>query len=751
MRSSVAPLRAATVVCWLAVAAQCCLPAPVALTVVGVRPLLCAVTSLAAVTALAGALRWNGRQRVGWLLLAAGITGYAVGFLIVFYDHHNHRHGLWGLNLSDAFSLLLYPLGYLGLSVLALSRHRQRDVAALLEAAVIATGTGAVAIVVVGHLYPSLVVGPVLTVVYDLAYAVGGFTLLVGAVSAIAVSGWRIERSWLWLVGGLLCMTVGDAEYGLMSAAHQFRFGTWSEVLYTAGPVGVALAATSRPEQVQQRAADPRPAMVITALATLTAIGTLVSADFMHVPTAAVLLAGGCGALAVIRTGLYFQQGRLLEQSRALARTDELTGLPNRRALGELLQAAAKSGAPYALLLLNIDGFKDINDTFGPAAGDELLVTVADRLRTAAWPATVTRLSGDEFAVLRSGDLDSANRLAEALRDRLNQPIDVQGVHLVITASVGLGTSGGPSERRPKDPHEPLRRADVALHQAKTTRCGIQTWEASFDARSQENVRLVTELRAALDRSDELVAFFQPQADGQDGRIVGFETLVRWQHPRRGLLLPGEFLDSAEGAGLLPALTQVMLHQSLAALQLLAVRHPDLTVAVNVGAGDLLDADLPEKLRSLLARYNVRADRLIIEVTENVVLTNPALMIAVLDRIRALGVRIALDDYGTGLSSLSYLRELPLDVLKIDKSLVTDLDTNPSTALIVASTIQLAHGLDLRVVVEGVETSPVATLLATMACDEIQGWLLGRPVPVTSIEQFLTRRTALPAFAEPAL
>jgi diguanylate cyclase (GGDEF)-like protein len=747
----VTALRSATVACWLAVVSQCCLPVPMKLTLLGVRPLLCAVTSVAAITAVAGALRWTGRQRVGWLLLAGGISGYAVGFLISFYDHHNHRHGLWGLNLSDCFSLLLYPLGYLGLFVLALCRHRQRDLAALLEAAVIAAGAGAVAIVVAGHLYPSLLVGPALTVVYDLAYAVGGFTLLVGAVSAVAVSGWRIERSWLWLVGGLLLMTVGDAEYGLMAAAHQFRLGTWSEVLYTAGPVGVALAATSRPAQLQQRAADPRPAMVITALATLTAIGTLVSADFTHVPTAAVLLAGGCASLAVLRTGLYFQQGRLLEQSRALARTDELTGLPNRRALGELLRSTTRGEVPYAVLLLDVDGFKDINDTFGHAAGDELLVTVADRLRTAAWPATVTRLGGDEFAVLKPGTAESAVQLAGALCARVNQPIVVQGVHLVIGASVGIGASTEHPGDQLEEPEEALRRADVALYQAKTSRCGVQVWEASFDARSQENIRLVAELRIALDSSDQLVAFFQPQADGQDGRIVGFEALVRWQHPRRGLLNPGDFLSSAEGAGLLPALTQTMVHQSLAALQLLAIRHPGLTVAVNVGAGDLLDADLPEKLGNLLARYNVRADRLIIEVTEDVVLTNPELMIAVLDRLRDLGVRIALDDYGTGLSSLSYLRELPLDILKIDKSLVTDLDTNPSTALIVASTIQLAHGLKLRVVVEGVESSPVATLLATMGCDEIQGWLLGRPVPVNVIEQFLTRRTTVPdSLTEPA-
>lgn len=629
-------------------------------------------------------------------------------------------------------------MGYLGLSVLALCRHRQRDLAVLLEAAVIAAGAGAVAIVVTGHLYPSLLVGPVLTVVYALAYAVGGFTLLVGTVSAVAVSGWRVERSWLWLAGGLLCMTVGDAEYGLMSAAHQFRFGTWSEVLYTAGPVGVALAASARPEQVPVRAADPRPAMVITALATLTAIGTLVSADFTHVPTAAVLLAGGCGVLAVVRTGLYFQQGRLLEQSRALARTDELTGLPNRRALGELLRSMTRSGTPYAVLLLDLDDFKDVNDTFGHAAGDELLATVADRLRTAAWPATVTRLGGDEFAIVHQGSIETALHLGWALRDQVNQPVVVQDVHLVIGASIGVGTPAELPADRTVEPQEPLRRADVALYQAKANRSGVQAWQASFDARSHENLRLVTELRGALDSSDQLVAFFQPQAGGRDGRVVGFEALIRWQHPRRGRFLPGDFLDAAEGAGLLPALTQLMLHQSLAALQLLAVRHPALTVSVNVGAGDLLDDDLPDKLHNLLERYNVRPDRLIIEVTETVVLTNPTVMIAVLERLRRLGVRIALDDYGTGLSSLSYLRELPLDVLKIDRSLVTDLATNPSSALIVASTIQLAHGLGLRVVVEGVETPSVATALATMECDEIQGWLIGKPAPVNLIEQFLT-------------
>jgi EAL domain-containing protein (putative c-di-GMP-specific phosphodiesterase class I) len=324
----------------------------------------------------------------------------------------------------------------------------------------------------------------------------------------------------------------------------------------------------------------------------------------------------------------------------------------------------------------------------------------------------------------------TAEALADTLCQQIAAPIVVQDARLVVGVSLGVGPLPDAGSDQPTG--ESLRRADVALYRAKSTGCGVAIWDASLDVGLEERLRLVAELRAALS-GDEILAYFQPQADARTGEVVSFEALVRWQHPRRGLLLPGAFLETAESAGLLPSITQLMLSQSLAALRSATAAERAISVAVNIGAGDLLDDQLPDKVQQLLTDHRVAPERLVIEVTESVVMTDPDRMVAVLDRLRRMGVRIALDDYGTGLASLRYLRTLPLDELKIDRSLVADLDGESSSALIVASTIQLAHGLGLHVVVEGVERPAAAALLASMGCDALQGWLVGYPLPRESL------------------
>ena len=444
----------------------------------------------------------------------------------------------------------------------------------------------------------------------------------------------------------------------------------------------------------------------------------------------------GLIALSVFLLLINGYQRRLVRQ----ALHDSLTGLPNRELfadrVGQAIRTADRELRPAALLLLDLDRFKEVNDTLGHHHGDLLLIQVGQRLGEALREAdTVARLGGDEFAVLLPGaTAEGAGAVAGKLRVALQQPLSVAGVALDLDASIGIAVY----PEHGSDAAELLQHADVAMYLCKQAHVGFFVYDPAMDEHSPARLALLGGLRRALDRG-ELVLHYQPKAELATGQIHGVEALVRWQHPEHGLLAPGEFIPLAERTGLIHPLTHWVLGAALnqaAEWQRASFR---LSVAVNISTRSLLDPTFPDQVASQLAARQVSADRLILEITESAVMADPARALEVLGRLHRLGVGLAVDDFGTGYSSMAYLKELPIDELKIDRSFVGQMATSPSDAVIVGSTIDLGHNLGLRVVAEGVETQHAWQELSALGCDLAQGYYLGRPMPAAELERQFIR------------
>jgi diguanylate cyclase (GGDEF)-like protein len=414
---------------------------------------------------------------------------------------------------------------------------------------------------------------------------------------------------------------------------------------------------------------------------------------------------------------------------------DPLTGLANRVLLSTRTTAALEADAGVtALLLLDLDHFKEINDTLGHAAGDLLLQEVASRLRRSVKSDDlVARLGGDEFAILLCGlpDPAAAEPIAARVLSILGEPVEYEGLHLSVEASLGIACfpdDAGNAE-------ELFRRCDVAMYQAKTERGAWLRYDPLRDDSSVTRLALVGELRAALE--DQLVVHFQPQVDLSTGEVIGAEALVRWNHPVRGLLQPGEFVGVAEQSGLVRPFTLRVLEMAVAECVTWQASGRPLSVAVNLGARSLMDRGLPDDVAAVLARHGLAAQRLVLEITETTATSELEVVEEVLGRLRRLGVEISVDDFGTGYSSLSFLQRTSVHELKVDRSFVAGMLDNDSDLALVRATVQLAHSLGARAVAEGVETQELLVALAQMGCDVAQGYHLGRPMPGAQLQVLL--------------
>ena len=439
-----------------------------------------------------------------------------------------------------------------------------------------------------------------------------------------------------------------------------------------------------------------------------------------------------------MRSSIRKQQGEILQ----LAYWDRLTGLPNRTQFRDLLQqsirasiALENAAPPIAVVLLNLDRFKHVNDVLGYAFGDGLLVAVAQRLSAliTADVGVVARMGGDEFAVLIEGSTaEEAVAIAKKIAASFDQPLTLEDQ--TVDFSAGIGVASWPAHAQDVDML--LSRAEIAMYVAKQKTTGIQVYDPALDSSSTQTLSLLTELRHAVDEG-QLRLYLQPKLNLADNTVLAAEALVRWQHPTRGLVPPMQFIPFAEQTGFVRQLTLWMFEEVARALPQLQSDGRPLRVAINLSTRDLLDQDFPAKLDAMMAKYNAPTDAFCLEITESAIMDDPQRAEATLNRLADRGFKLSIDDFGTGYSSLAYLKRLPVNELKIDKSFVMGMEKDESDAKIVRSTIDLAHNLGLSVVAEGVENQIILDKLRELNCDEAQGYYMSKPIP---LPDFITWR-----------
>jgi len=418
-----------------------------------------------------------------------------------------------------------------------------------------------------------------------------------------------------------------------------------------------------------------------------------------------------------------------------LAYRDTLTGLPNRTLFADradhAFAVAARERSTVAVLLMDIDHFKYVNDTLGHAIGDLLLLEVAARIQNVVKRKsdTIARLGGDEFALLLSGNNASdAQRVADAILRALEAPMNLDGHQVDVRASIGIAVFPEHGSER----STLVRHADVAMYAAKRNNLGVLVWDDRYDQHSRERLSLMGDLRKAVD-ADELTLLYQPKIALRNRSEHHVEALVRWQHPARGLVPPAEFIPFAEQTGYIRRITQWVMLRAIAQCATWRRDGLPMNVSINISARDLMDLQLPERFAALLQAHGCAAHWITFEITESAILDDPGNAVDNLSRLHALGCRLAIDDYGTGYSSLAYLRRLPVDELKIDKSFVMNMARDASDTMIVRSTIELAHNMGLTVVAEGVEDEGALERLRALGCDMVQGFLLSRPLTADEV------------------
>jgi diguanylate cyclase (GGDEF)-like protein len=761
------------------------------------------------------------RESRAWRALAGALVLHSAGDVTVAVL--DLRGGVPAVSAADAMYLCAFPLVYTAIFSLLRARVERFHPSMWLDGLIGALGAAGLTVAaVLSSSAPLDAAGlpqGTLAAMVNLAYPVSDLLLLVLLVGMVAVLGLTLDAVLVLLAAGLVCGLVGDGMYAQQVADGTYRPGGWVYLMWLLVAVATVAAARHRLAHPSPRVtpASSRVGWRVLALpmaSSLLSLGLLGLGWGSRFSPLAAVCAIACVLAGLGRLAMTFREVRALADAREQAMTDDLTGLPNRRAL---LAAAAplldpdtpivgpvggdrwpSRGGPAALLLLDLDGFKDVNDALGHSAGDELLRAVGARLGAVAGPdprpdhsngstlpapGMLARLGGDEFAILLPATpLPAAVAYAECLLKALSGPFAVGGIRVHVGASVGVAAwddsaprRTGPVDDQPAPVLELLRRADVAMYAAKSHGGGVHTYTDRADGATGDRLRLVDELRTALDSREsepaeeelartgpvsattrrssgrtpldrhgapagQLLIHLQPQIDIVTGGPCGTEALVRWQHPTRGLLMPGDLLPAAARAGLLLPLADRVLDLALAAAAGRWTTHP-VAVSVNLAAPNVTDVDLPGKITTALARHGLPSAALTLELVEDMLMTDPVGGRHVLRRLQELGVRTSIDDYGTGYSSLAYLRTLPVDELKLDKAFTADLADDRHARAIVTHTVALGHDLGLRVVAEGVEDGDTFDRLALLGCDAAQGYFIARPLPVADFTTWLTSAT----------
>jgi diguanylate cyclase (GGDEF)-like protein len=679
-----------------------------------------------------------------WAVIAAGFTLYTAGTLVwSFWVQHLSPPPF--PSLSNALWLAMYPAAYVGVVWLARGEKRQGAPAGVwLDGIVAGLGVAALGAAVVLGPTQRAATGDFAALATNLAHPVVDLILAALVVGILALRGLPVDRVWMLVGGGFLLLSVGDSMYLLDIARGVFTTSPTTLVFYLSGVTLVAWAAWHRPAEVAEVRLQGWALLAIPGLFALTAIGLLIYDHFIRLDLVAMILATATLFVALLRTALTFRDVRALAETRRQAATDDLTSLANRRLFmrraAEEIAGARDDRGSLALLIVDLDHFKELNDTLGHGAGDGLLRQIGPRLLPLLRPTdTLARLGGDEFGLLLAAPCDEASalRVADQVRDALREPFELDGLHLTVAASVGVGLFPLHAD----DAERLLHCADIAMYHAKVSHTGREVYAADQERYSRDSLALTSELPQAIEQG-QLEVHYQPKANARGGRVMGAEALVRWRHPERGLLPPAAFLALAEHSGLARALTRCVMDDALECCRRWRGEGHDVHVSVNASAVDLLDLHFPDEVAAALAAHQVPACALVIEVTESSVMSDPERIGDVLARLDQLGVGISLDDFGTGYSSLMHLRDLPVCEVKIDRSFVSGLGSVAANLAIVRATILLAHELGMRVVAEGVEDEDTWQLLEDLGCEVIQGYFLARPMPAAEFEAFLAGAAA---------
>jgi diguanylate cyclase (GGDEF)-like protein len=722
-------------------------------TIPGVRPepgynlLLDGVLNNVAYELSAVVCLWRARNATSfqraWGVLGVGLAVYGAGniYWTIFIRPQDPEPFP---TFADALWLAFYPCAFIALLMIVREIADDVPLSLWLDGLV---GGLAVAAVAAAMFSPILAVtgGNTAAIITTLAYPLLDLLLLMVTTAVLALFHWRPPRGLWFLAAGLILFAIADAVYLILAANASYSPGGLNDGVWVLATLCMAFAPgwQNRPTGVAL------PAWVllgIPVIATLAAV-TLLVYDHGHLlHPIALVLAAATIVVSLGRLIVTFREATVLAHSHELALSDELTGLGNRRAFYTRVQnyMADTDGQTRhgAMLLLDLDRFKEVNDSLGHQAGDDLLRQVSERLQQSIHGTEdfLVRLGGDEFAVLLlHAGAEAAEAVAVRIRESLEPAFYVDGVTVRVDASVGISLI-------PEHGDEVttlLRRADIAMYAAKGTRSGFVVYSTTLDSmEGEERLRTLEELREAIHQRH-LVIHYQPKVDARTLTVSGVEALVRWQHPTRGLLFPDAFLPLAEDSGLMRDLTIAVLEQSLDQVRSWHDQGREFTVAVNLSASSLVDVELPGAIWKILFDRQLPATALSLEITEDFLMGDRERARTILTQLRRLGIRVAVDDFGTGYSSLAYLRELPIDELKLDRSFVQPMSQDPRAAAIVRSTIDLAHSLGMTMVAEGVEDEATATQLARSGCDEAQGFFFSKALPAHELETWVDSHVSI--------
>ncbi|AQT80608.1 GGDEF-domain containing protein [Mycolicibacterium litorale] len=723
------------------------------------------LTAVATVSAALAARSLSGRLRVSWLALAVGLLGWTAGEIIwAVYEVGLHEAPF--PSIADA-GYLMMPIGACVALLLAPANRSTPSRGRLLLDGVIVAGSLFLVswVTILLPLYHSGSTSRIGFVV-SLAYPVSDIVVLTVAAVVLVRAGSEHRLSLTLLTAGLACISVSDSAFAYLSAKGQYATGNVIDIGWMAGLLLMTVAAVAGGESVRHDSTSvilPGWASVWLPYTPLLLAAVIAAAQPVPLlATRPVLTVAALLVVAVLaRQFLAVSENRrLLAAVAEQAMHDPLTGLPNRALFTDRLDRAmrqhAQDGLPVGLVAVDLNDFKLVNDHLGHPVGDDLLIRVGNRLLNCVRAGdTVARLGGDEFAIVVDGGTDAADLVGQRVVQAFTEPFRIAGHELLIQASVGVAAA----ESGALSADELLRRADTAMYSAKRSRIdAVQTYtpemqlvDDAADSRllgtpllrsGHDGVTAIFrlgKLRRAVEKS-ELTLVYQPKFDLGTGAVVGAEALLRWPQPDGGVLVPEDFLALVRRHGLMESVTQLVVNRALDDALAWHRSGVDVPVAVNIFAPSMANADLPDTIAGALAARGLDPAALSVEITEDLFLDRTECSRSVLQQLRDIGIRIAIDDFGSGYSALSYLRDLPIDEVKLDRDFITPILVDPRAAAVVRAVVELAHVLGLTIVAEGVEDAATASLVRDFGCDVGQGFYYSLPLPPGELLRLMTSR-----------